>query len=133
MRILHTSDWHLGRVFHQVRLTDDRDHVLGLFVALARDLRPDVVVIAGDLYDRAVPPPEAVELLDDVLTRLVYELGVPSHLFRPIRSRPPTSASRSGHPRRTQPASSAETLGWSDPPRSSQAARGRSCVEVSWT
>lgn len=78
MRILHTSDWHLGRLFHRVHLTDDQAHVLEQFVELAREERPDAVLIAGDLYDRAVPPPEAVELLDDVLTRLTAELGIPT-------------------------------------------------------
>ena len=78
MRILHTSDWHLGRLFHQVHLTEDQAHVLEEFVTLAREEKPDAIVIAGDLYDRAVPPPEAVELLDDVLTRLTLDLGIPT-------------------------------------------------------
>ncbi len=71
MKILHTADWHLGRIFHNVHLTDDQAHVLDQFVALARDVRPDLVIVAGDVYDRAVPPQEAVALLDDVLSRLV--------------------------------------------------------------
>ncbi len=75
MRILHTADWHLGRIFHNVHLTDDQAHVLDQFVALARDVRPDLVIVAGDVYDRAVPPQEAVALLDDVLSRLVEVAG----------------------------------------------------------
>ncbi len=51
--------------------------MLDQFVALVRDLRPDAVLIAGDVYDRAVPPPEAVALLDDVLARIVVDAGVP--------------------------------------------------------
>lgn len=78
MRFLHTADWHLGRLFHGTHLTDDQAHVLEQFVALARESRPDAIVIAGDIYDRAVPPPEAVALLDDVLTRLVMELRIPT-------------------------------------------------------
>ena len=78
MRFLHTADWHLGRLFHGTHLTDDQAHVLDQFVDLARDLRPDAIVIAGDVYDRAVPPPEAVALLDDVLTRLVFDLKIPT-------------------------------------------------------
>src|SRR4051794_34974326 len=77
LRFLHTADWHLGRLFHGVHLTDDQRHVLGQFVDLARDTKPDVILIAGDIYDRAVPPPEAVELLDEVLSRLVIDLKVP--------------------------------------------------------
>ncbi len=77
MRLLHTADWHLGRLFHNVHLTDDQAVVLDQLVDLVREVRPDVVLVAGDLYDRAVPPTEAVELLDDVLTRIVAGLGVP--------------------------------------------------------
>ncbi|ROR32694.1 exonuclease SbcCD subunit D [Inmirania thermothiophila] len=77
MRILHTADWHLGRILHGVHLTDDQAHVLEQLVALAREFRPDLVVIAGDVYDRAVPPQEAVALLDEVLTRLCGELRLP--------------------------------------------------------
>ncbi len=78
MRILHTSDWHLGRLFHQVHLTDDQAHVLEQLHAMAKELKPDVIVVAGDLYDRAVPPAEAVELLDETLTRLILDLGIPT-------------------------------------------------------
>jgi exonuclease SbcD len=77
MRILHSADWHLGRIFHNVHLTDDQAYVLDQFVALAKDAKPDVIVIAGDVYDRAVPPPEAVSLLDEVLSRLALDCKVP--------------------------------------------------------
>ena len=77
MRFLHTADWHLGRLFHQVHLTEDQDHVLRQFIDVARDARVDAVVVAGDVYDRAVPPPEAVRLLDDVLAELLLRVKVP--------------------------------------------------------
>ncbi len=77
MKFLHTADWHLGRIFHQVHLTDDQAHVLDQVVALAAAERPDVVLVAGDLYDRAVPPPEAVALLDRTWQKLALELGIP--------------------------------------------------------
>lgn len=77
LRFLHTADWHLGRLFHARSLLEDQAHVLDQFVALVRDVRPDAVLIAGDVYDRAVPPPEAVALLDDVLARIVVDAGVP--------------------------------------------------------
>ena len=77
MKILHTADWHLGRYFFGFRLTEDQDHLLDRFTVLAEKLRPDVVVIAGDLYDRAVPPPDAVELMDRTLSRLVLDLAIP--------------------------------------------------------
>lgn len=77
MRFIHTADWHLGRLFHGVHLTDDQAHVLRQLVDLVRDAKPDAIIIAGDVYDRAVPPPEAVELLDEILSRLIIDLKVP--------------------------------------------------------
>jgi DNA repair protein SbcD/Mre11 len=74
MRIIHTADWHLGRIFYGVHLTPDQAHVLDQFIGLVREAKPDVVIIAGDVYDRAVPPPDAVSLLDETLSRLVIEL-----------------------------------------------------------
>lgn len=77
MRFLHTSDWHLGRIFHGVHLTDDQAHVLDQFVELVRDAKPDAVLVAGDVYDRAVPPTEAVRLLDETITRILLDCQVP--------------------------------------------------------
>jgi len=77
MRLVHTADWHLGRLFHNVHLTRDQECVLQQLIALVAETRPDAVLIAGDLYDRAVPPTEAVDLLDQVLTEIVLGLHVP--------------------------------------------------------
>lgn len=77
MKFLHTADWHLGRSLHGTSLLDDQAHVLDQFVDLARSEHVDAVVIAGDVYDRAVPPADAVALLDDVLSRLVVGAGIP--------------------------------------------------------
>lgn len=77
MRFIHTADWHLGRLFYGNHLTEDQAHALNQVVDLCREHRPDVLIVAGDIYDRAVPPPEAVELLDDVLCRLVLDVKVP--------------------------------------------------------
>jgi len=77
MRFLHTADWHLGRLFHGVHLTEDQAYLLDQLIELAKETRPSAVLLAGDVYDRAVPPPEAVELLDDVLARLVLGLQIP--------------------------------------------------------
>src|SRR5438128_927755 len=77
MRFIHTADWHLGRIFHGVHRTEDQRYALMQLVELVREARPDAVVVAGDIYDRAVPPPEAVELLDEVLCKLVLEARAP--------------------------------------------------------
>lgn len=70
MRFIHTADWHLGKLFGQRHMTEDQAYVLEELLALCADLRPDALVIAGDVYDRAIPPPEAVELFNTILTKL---------------------------------------------------------------
>jgi exonuclease SbcD len=70
MRLLHTSDWHLGRGLHRVSLLDAQREFLDHLAATARALRADAVLVAGDIYDRAVPPLPAVRLFDDALHRL---------------------------------------------------------------
>ena len=77
MKLLHTADWHLGRLFHNQHLTDDQAYVLRQLIDLVAEVQPAAVLVAGDLYDRAVPPPGAVALLDDVLTEIVAGHGVP--------------------------------------------------------
>jgi DNA repair protein SbcD/Mre11 len=81
MRFIHTADWHLGRLFHGVHLTDDQAHVLDQLVDFVKDSKADALLVSGDIYDRAVPPPEAVALLDDVLARIVRGLNVPAILI----------------------------------------------------
>lgn len=77
MKFFHTADWHLGKLVQGVYMTDDQRHVLDQFVEAIKEERPDAVVIAGDLYDRAVPPTEAVALLDEVLEKITIELNTP--------------------------------------------------------
>ncbi|WP_298433350.1 exonuclease SbcCD subunit D [Geobacter sp.] len=76
MRILHLADLHLGKIFHDVHLTEDQAYLLDQAVSLARNEKVDTVVISGDVYDRAVPPVEATEVLDDFLSRLVLDHGI---------------------------------------------------------
>jgi len=77
MRIFHTADWHLGKLVQGVYMTEDQQYVLEQFVADVEQEKPDVVIIAGDLYDRAIPPPEAVKLLDSLLAKIVLQLKTP--------------------------------------------------------
>jgi len=70
VRILHTSDWHLGRTLHGVDLLDHQAAHLDHLVELARAEHVHAVVVAGDVYDRALPPVRAVELLSETLARL---------------------------------------------------------------
>ena len=77
MRFLHTSDWHLGRIFHGLHLLEDQRAALDQIITLAREYKVDALLAAGDIYDRAVPPTEAVNLLDETLRRLVVDLKLP--------------------------------------------------------
>lgn len=77
MKIIHTSDWHIGKIVNQVYMTDDQAHILEGLVALIEAERPDALIIAGDIYDRAVPPVEAVELVDRIITTILLKAKVP--------------------------------------------------------
>lgn len=77
MKLIHTADWHLGKLIQGVYMTEDQDYILQQFIEAIKEEKPDAVIIAGDLYDRAVPPTEAVELLNRTLERIVLHLEVP--------------------------------------------------------
>ena len=71
MRLIHTSDWHLGRSFHRVGLLDAQARYLDHLVEVVDAEGVDAVLVSGDVYDRALPSPETVELLSDAVTRLI--------------------------------------------------------------
>ncbi|SFD40063.1 Exodeoxyribonuclease I subunit D [Lentibacillus persicus] len=77
MKLFHTADWHLGKLVQGVYMTEDQRYVLEQFAQAVEEEKPDAVIIAGDLYDRAVPPTEAVHLLDETLSKIVLELNIP--------------------------------------------------------
>ncbi|CAM5357050.1 nuclease SbcCD subunit D [Streptomyces avidinii] len=77
MKFLHTSDWHFGRSFHRVNLLDAQAAFIDHLVETVREHEVDAVLVAGDVYDRAVPPLPAVALYDRALHRLA-DLGVPT-------------------------------------------------------
>ncbi|MDO8106069.1 exonuclease SbcCD subunit D [Isoptericola sp. b441] len=106
MRLVHTSDWHLGRTLHGVGMLEHQATYLDHLVELVRGERVDAVLVSGDVYDRAIPPVEAVELLAHALARLsetatvvltpgnhdsAIRLGFGAALMRPgvhLRARP---------------------------------------------
>lgn len=77
LKIFHTADWHLGKLVQGVYMTEDQRYILQAFIEDIKKEKPDVVIIAGDLYDRAIPPTEAVGLLNDVLKEIVIDLKTP--------------------------------------------------------
>lgn len=79
MRFLHLSDLHLGRRLYDVSLLEDQRYILEQILSLLEQDRADGVFLAGDLYDKAVPPAEAVTLLDWFLTQLAQR-GLPVFL-----------------------------------------------------
>jgi DNA repair protein SbcD/Mre11 len=70
VRLIHTSDWHLGRAFHRVGMQDAQARFLDHLVGVVREQAVDVVLVAGDVYDRALPSVDTVAMLDDALVRL---------------------------------------------------------------
>lgn len=76
MRLLHTSDWHLGRSLETVSLAEHQRAFLGWLADLVREREVDAVLVSGDVYDRAIPSVEAVGLLEEALVALVPECPV---------------------------------------------------------
>ena len=70
MRILHTSDWHIGRTFHGADLLDDQRASLRHLADVVAAEAVDVVVVAGDVFDRSVPSADAVRVYDDGLAAI---------------------------------------------------------------
>lgn len=70
VKLLHTSDWHLGRTFHGADLLADQESVLRHLAQVVEDERVDVVLVAGDIYDRAMPSAETVQMQSRVLERI---------------------------------------------------------------
>lgn len=77
MKILHTGDWHIGKIVNQEKMIEDQEYILQQIIEIIKSEKPDVMVIAGDIYDRSVPPVEAVELLNKVFNTILLELKVP--------------------------------------------------------
>ncbi|MBO2537718.1 exonuclease SbcCD subunit D [Rummeliibacillus suwonensis] len=77
MKIFHTADWHLGKLVQGISMIEDQAFILQQFLQDIDEERPDVVVIAGDLYDRSVPATEAVALLDDIFSEIAIKRDIP--------------------------------------------------------
>lgn len=77
MRILHTADWHLGKIVNDFSMLEDQQHYLLNLIETLKEKQIDAIIMAGDLYDRSLPPKDAVALANQVLTRMVKELDVP--------------------------------------------------------
>src|SRR5699024_12627912 len=77
MKIVHTADWHLGRILNGKSLLEDQAHILDQFIKKMGDEKPDVIVIAGDLYDTSYPNKAAIQLLENTINTLNLEMNIP--------------------------------------------------------
>ena len=75
MKFIHLSDLHLGKRVNEFSMLEDQKYILLKILQIIKSEKPDGVLIAGDIYDKSIPPAEAVQLFDDFLTRLA-ELSV---------------------------------------------------------
>ncbi len=75
MKIVHTADWHLGKNVYGVNLIDDQQAILDELLIFLSLEKPDVLIIAGDIYDRSVPPTVAIELLDKTISHILREIN----------------------------------------------------------
>ncbi len=73
MKIIHTADWHIGKLLHKIHMTQDQQQVFTELIEIIHQRSPEVLIIAGDIYDRSIPPTEAVGLLDSILTKILQE------------------------------------------------------------
>ena len=77
MKLLHTADWHLGRMLYGKSLLEDQEYFIReSFLPAVREHRPDLVILAGDIYDRPIAPAAAIRLFDEVIGEL-SALGIP--------------------------------------------------------
>jgi len=77
MKFIHTSDWHIGRLFQNISLLDDQLYALQQLKSYAQTHQIDALIIAGDVFDRSVPPAEAVDALGQFLDEIIVELKIP--------------------------------------------------------
>jgi exonuclease SbcD len=78
MKFIHTADWHLGKLFYGGYLTEEQEWILmNQFLPLVDEEKPDVIFLAGDVYDRSVPPAEAVELFDRMVSEICEKRHIP--------------------------------------------------------
>ena len=70
MKFLHISDLHIGKRVSEFSMIEDQKHILGQILHIARTQQADGILIAGDIYDKPVPPAEAVQVFDWFLTGL---------------------------------------------------------------
>ena len=77
VKFLHTADWHIGRKLQGKDLLEDQQYVMNNLISKIDEIKPDFLIIAGDLYDRSVPSKEATTLLQELLVKINIECNIP--------------------------------------------------------
>ena len=77
MKFLHSADWHIGKVVNNISMLESQEHFLEDLVKILKEEKVEALVIAGDLYDRSLPPTGAVKLLGKYFGKIVNELQIP--------------------------------------------------------
>lgn len=77
MKILHTSDWHIGKNLYEFSLLENQREFLDWFQSICIEKSVDLILISGDVYDRPVPSAQAIKLYDDFLSKTVSQMGIP--------------------------------------------------------
>ncbi len=77
MKIIHTGDWHIGKIVNEFSMLEDQKYILQQLITIVDQEKPDAIVVAGDIFDRSIPPVEAVELVDEIFYKLLLEMQVP--------------------------------------------------------
>ena len=72
MKFIHTSDWHIGRLFHNVSLLEDQIYVVDKIKQMSKEHDIDALLISGDIYDRSLPPSDAVRALNHILESFIF-------------------------------------------------------------
>ena len=76
MKLLHLSDLHIGKIIYEQSLLEDQEYILKEIVKIAEKEKVDAVLLSGDIYDRSVPPADAVDVLNDFLNKLIKVLKI---------------------------------------------------------
>lgn len=77
MKIFHMGDWHIGKVVNGFSMIEDQDYIVDELCKEIIKEKPDILIIAGDLYDRSIPPTQAVELLNESFSKIILDLKTP--------------------------------------------------------
>lgn len=78
MKVLHTSDWHLGRMLHGYSLIEDQQYILERLLEYTKEQEIDLLIIAGDVYDKSQPSDEAIRLFNEFLSRIILDQKIPT-------------------------------------------------------